>query len=344
MNSLQSNNSGKKWFQKPENLTSAIFIAFLGYVGYNFGAGLLSGALSLLGFLGTSILIAIIVGFIVTQWRLIGTVWNVLMYKLTNWVYKIDPISIAWTRLKTLKEKSEKINTAITKVKGALNNVKSQINKNKAEILEKEAEVKALAKLNKQLEMKLVANQIQRNVDWNKQLEPLYATLANMEAGLIKLYEAAEFVIKDKENDLTYLEKKYNSVKIGWAAVKEAQGIYGKNSQDRQDIEQLIGIADTDMNNKLAEMDRFMDLAAPILMQTDIERTMNDDKAQDIINRLTGGEIDKVIENLKSPNTPSQAENKQLEEASISKNNLPNSPESIKLPASTSSSDYNVLD
>lgn len=341
----QTTSSDKKWYQKPENITSAIFVLILGYIAYNFGVGLLSGALSLLGFLGTSIVIAIIVAFLVTQWQLIGTVWNVLMYKLTNWVYKIDPISIAWARLNSLKEKAEKINKAVERIKGALYNTESQINKNDSEISEKEEEVKALAKLNKQMEMKLIANQIQRLQDWNKQLEPLRATMLNMQNGLTKLYEAAEFVIKDKESDLTFLEKKYNSVKIGWAAVKEAQGIYGKNSQDRKDLEQLIGLADTDMNNKLAEMDRFMDLAAPVLMQADIESTINDNKAQDIINRLTGGEIDKVIDNLKNPNTPAQEDPKKLEAASASKNTLPNnnSAQPVKVPASASS-DYNVLD
>jgi len=341
----QTTSSDKKWYQKPESITSAIFVLILGYIAYNFGVGLLSGALSLLGFLGTSIVIAIIVAFLVTQWRLIGTVWNVLMYKLTNWVYKIDPISIAWARLNSLKEKAEKINKAVERIKGALYNTESQINKNDSEISEKEEEVKALAKLNKQMEMKLIANQIQRLQDWNKQLEPLRATMLNMQNGLTKLYEAAEFVIKDKESDLTFLEKKYNSVKIGWAAVKEAQGIYGKNSQDRKDLEQLIGLADTDMNNKLAEMDRFMDLAAPVLMQADIESTINDNKAQDIINRLTGGEIDKVIDNLKNPNTPAQEDPKKLEAASASKNTLPNnnSAQPVKVPASASS-DYNVLD
>jgi chromosome segregation ATPase len=320
-----------------------LFLSLIGYIAYNFGAGLLSGALSFLGFLGTTIVIAIVLGFIVTQRKLIGTVWNVLMYKLTNWIYKIDPISIAWSRLNSLKEKAEKINKSVERIKGALYNTESQISKNQSEISEKEEEVKALSKLNKQMEMKLIANQIQRLQDWNKQLEPLRDTMLNMQNGLNKLYEAAEFVIKDKESDLTFLEKKYNSVKIGWAAVKAAQGIYGKNSEDRKDLEQLIGLADTDMNNKLAEMDRFMDLAAPVLMQVDIESTINDNKAQDIINRLTGGEIDKVIDNLKNPQTPAQENHKELDAASVSKNTLPdiNSSSPIKL---HSQSDYNVLD
>lgn len=300
-----STDSGKKWYQKPENITSGIFIAILSYIGYNFGAALFAGALNLMGFMATMGVLALIVGFFVTQRRLVSTVWNVLMYKLTNSFYKIEPMAIAWTRLNSLKQKAEKINAAITKISGTLLKIQKDIERNNAEIAEKERQVQALNKLGKQNEMKLVANQIARANDWNTSLIPIRDTLVNMKAGMNKIYDAAEFVIKDKEDELTSLEKRYESVKIGWSAVKEAQDIYGKNSADRQDLEQLIGLADTDMNNKLAEMDRFMELASPVFMESDIQNTMNDAKAQEVINRLTnGGEIDQVIANLQNPNTP----------------------------------------
>jgi len=342
MNSIQT--SDTPWYKKPENFTSAAFLLILGYIAYNYGAGLLSGSLALLGFLGTTIVTGIIVAFIVTQWRLIGTVWNVLMYNLTNWFYKIDPISIAWTKVESLKKKAEKINQAVVKIKGSFNSIQSQITLNNSQIAEKEEEVKALAKLeNKQNLMKLAANEITRLKDWNNELVPLLATMTNMQNGLTKLHDAADYVIQDKTSELTILEKKYNSVKVGWNAIRQAQGIYGKNSEDRKDLERAIGFAGEDMNNKLAEMDRFMEMAAPVFMQVDVNNIMQDNKAQEIIDQLTSGEIDKVIDNLKSSNTPPPVkEAKKLEAASVSTNTLPQSPEAEKVPAKKSS--YNVMD
>ena len=69
MNSIQT--SDTPWYKKPENFTSAAFLLILGYIAYNYGAGLLSGSLALLGFLGTTIVTGIIVAFIVTPSNII---------------------------------------------------------------------------------------------------------------------------------------------------------------------------------------------------------------------------------------------------------------------------------
>ena len=304
MSTTQS--SDKKWYQKPENLTSAVFISVLGYIGYNFGAGLLAGILSLGGFLLLSGVMSIALGLIYYQHRTIGTVWNVLMYKLTNSIYKIDPIAIAWSKLASLKVKGENINKAVARIRAAFSKVTNQLNTNNKEIKEKTMQIQALNASNrtdKDISIKLLGNQIIRLEDWNKDLTPLQSTMDNMHVGLKKLYDASQFIIKDKENYLTTLQQRYDSVKIGWDAIKDAQGIYGTNSRDRQDIEQLIGIANDDMNIKLAEMDNFMEQAQPVFQQVDLEKSMNDINVQNLIDKLTGSELDKTIENLTSAQT-----------------------------------------
>lgn len=296
--------SGKKWYQRPENLTGAVFVAFLAIIGYNYGAGLLSGILNLWGFLGLAIAMTIFLALIITQWRLIGTVWQVLMYKLTNAVYKIDPIAIAWAKLDKMREKRDRINDAVVKIKGARNKVVAQVRANETKFNDNNVKIQALHNSKgSPLQLKLLASENVRLEEWNKDLNPLNDTMTNMQEGLIKLFEAANFVIEDKNNDLSMLEQRYNSVKIGWAAIKEAQGIYGTNSKDRADLEQLINIADTDMNNKLAEMDRFMELAAPVFTEVDMEKAVSDIKVQEMIDKVSKGAIDDMIDNITNQNT-----------------------------------------
>lgn len=329
--------TGKKWYQRPENLTSAIILSIVGFVGYKYGAALLSGILSLGGFLLLSGVIAAFIAFFVTQRRMVGTVWNVLMYKLTNAIYSIDPIAIAWAKLDNLKEKKDKINKAVEKIKGGLYNVTAQINTNNKEFKKNEESINALNKMgNKELEVRLMASDNVRLEQWNKDLLPLQVTMTNMQAGLVKLYDAANFVIRDKESELTMLEKRYKSVKIGWAAVKEAQGIYG-NSKDRQELESLISMADTDMNNKLAEMDRFMEMAAPVFMEADIEKNIHDVRVQEMINKVTKGELDKVIDNMTGV-TPAP---KKVTQGGVL-NTLPVQKDAVEVPKESSSGKYNL--
>lgn len=300
-NILSNESTGKKWYQKPENLTGAIVITIIGVIGMKYGAQLLSGIMNLAGFLGVAAVITIILATLITQWRTIGSVWQVLMYKLTNAIYSIDPIAIAWTKIDKLKERKEKVNSGLVKIKGALYNVTSQLQKNEQTIEENNTRILALEKMgNKDLEIKLLAQDNVRLEPWNEDLKKLQATMTNMQNGLTKLFEAADFVIRDKTRELQMLESRYNSVKIGWKAVSEAQGIYG-SSKDRADLEQLIGLADNDMNEKLADMDRFMELAAPVFMQVDIEKNINDVKVQEMIKKVKKGDLDKMLSNITSP-------------------------------------------
>ncbi len=338
-----SQSSEKKWYQKPENLTSAIFLIVIGYIGYKFGAGLLAGILNLAGFIGVAAVLAVLIGVFLTQRRAISGLWGVSMYKLTNAIYRIDPIAIAFQKLKSLEQKAEQINKAVINISGELKKVTTQIEQNKKEIITKTDQIKALSKQNRprEMEMKLLAKDITRFESWNEDLLPLQNTMTTMQFGIKKLYEAANFVIADKKSDLAILQKRYESVKIGWAAVRNAQSIYGKNSNDRQEIETLIGLADEDMNNKLAEMDNFMEMAAPVFTEVDIQNSINDTKMQEMINRITGGELDKVIEKIQ---TPMSLEAKKKE--SIKETITPEK-EPVKLPASThsnsSNGDYDVM-
>jgi len=338
MISNSSESSGKKWYQKPENLTSGAFLIILGVIGMKYGASLLQGALNLAGFAITAGILALFASFIISQWRMLTTVWQVSMYKLTNWVYRIDPIAVAWSRLDSLKEKRDKINKSVEKIKGALYNVTRQVNSNITEIETKKTQIRAINNIGgKELQLKLLAGDCARIEQWNTELIPLQQTMENMQNGLKKLYEAANFIIQDKESELTLLEKRYNSVKIGWAAVKEAQGIYGKNSKDRQELEEMIDFAGQDMDNKLAEMDRFMELAAPVFTQVDIENSVNDIKVKEMIERVTKGDLDKVLENMTSPTPIKKSDNKKLGSASASKNQIPSNVEGPEKLAATQS-------
>lgn len=213
--SSSSESGTKKWYQKPENLTGTIFLIILGVIAYKYGAGLLSGALSMLGFLWVSIIITVIVAFLITQRRLIGTVWQVLMYKFTNMIYSIDPIAIAWSKVERLKDKRAKINKQVERIKGALYNVTSQIESNQKSYDLNAQKIQTLSKKeNMQSEVNLLASENVRLENWINDLLPIETTMKNMQAGLKKLDDAANYVIRDKVSELTLLEKRYNSVKM----------------------------------------------------------------------------------------------------------------------------------
>jgi len=335
-------NTGKKQFwQKPENLTSLVFFGIIGVVAYKYGAGLLSGALSFLGFLGVSIVSAIILGTIITQWNNIGTIWKVLMYKLTDWTWMtLDPIKVAFAKLDNMKEKRDAINKSIESIKGARMNVERQLSINIKTINHNKDEAEQLVKMNRTSDAKLKLSSNVRLEKWDDQLTPLQKTMLTMEGGLGKLYEAADFVIKDKEDELTILGQQYKSVKVGWQAIGQAKGILGANSREREDIEHLINMAGEDMTNKVAEMDRFMEMAAPVLQNVDIENGIRDAKVQEIVDQMQKGMLDKTIDSIQNikTKTPEQqtipliVNNRQKEMVPISKNG-----------ASTSMSKYNDI-
>jgi len=288
--------SKKNFFQRPENITSVLFLALIGIVAYKYGVGLFWGAVGLVGFGLVMALVGLVVTFFIAQRQNIATIWQVLMYKITNFVYSIDPIAVAWSKLAKMKEKRDSIDESVTKLKGAYFNVKRQLDANEKEIANNLERAETLVKMDKKTDAALCVKKAERLKNWNSQLAPLEKTMLTMQNGLKKIYEAANFIITDKEDELTILEKQYNSVKIGWNAIGKAKAIF--NSEERLDLEKAINIAGEQMTNNLAEMDRFMEQAAPVLQEVDIENGIRDARIQSLITQMENGDLDKIIDNI----------------------------------------------
>lgn len=305
--------TGKKPFLKPENITGIIFLAALGFVAYNYGPGLFWGAVNLagasvvLGTLGASVML------IAWQRKAIADIWRVGMYKLTNLIYSIDPIAVAWQKLGKMKKKSENIRDSITKIEGSRKNVQRQLSVNQGLIDEYKEKVEALKNLNRPpAESLLLARKAERLVKYNDQLKPIENTMGIMKNGLTKLYDAAQFVIEDKSDELKTLESQYNAVKLGWAAVGKAKSALDPNSEERATLEKMIDMAGTDMSMKLAEMDMFLEQAQPILREVDLNKAIDDDKIQKLVDKWQNGDLDKMVGTIDNLKTKTAIDGNQL--------------------------------
>jgi hypothetical protein len=296
----------KSFWKRPEGITGALFLG-----------AMLFGLYKILPFLITFVENTLYLGLMVGGIALVAfLIWNnsnliwygykAVMYRITNFFIRIDPIAIAKVYIGQLRNKKEDMDEQMDKLGGAVKKLQSDISENDKQIGEKVNLAKKAEELsvkNEDSGMKMKAIGLTKEVIYlqsaNSELVPLLKSMESMKSYLKKASDVSGYIINDKETEISIMEKKYKSINIGLSALRSAKAIMGQDEKEAL-FEQSMEFLKEDMANKLSEMDRIIEMANPYVQQMDLENAVNAQEAQMLLEKFSTNEFDKVIQSLQS--------------------------------------------
>jgi hypothetical protein len=296
----------KSFWKRPEGITGTLFIGAMLF-------GLYKMLPYLITFAENTIYLAFLVGgaslityVILDNRSLLWYGYKTLMYRVTNFFVRIDPIAIAKVYIGQLKRKKNDMDEQIDKLGGAVKKLEADIKENDKGIEEKMTLAKKAEEIATQKEdagMRMKAIGLTKEVIYlknaNAEISPLLTSMNSMKNYLKKASDVSQYIISDKETEISIMEKKYKSINIGLTALRSAKAIMGQDEKEAL-FEQSMEFLKEDMANKLSEMDRIIEMANPYVQQMELENAVNTHEAQVLLEKFSTSEFDKVLQSLQN--------------------------------------------
>jgi hypothetical protein len=304
----------KSFWARPEGITGMLFIA-AGLVGFYYLLPyLITFVENTLYLAGMCAFAGLVSWLIIANKEALWYLFKSLSFGFTKltigWAIAIDSVSIAKVYIASLRKKKDNVEGQIDKLGGAIKKLNSDIAENNKGIKTSLAEAEQARKLGEKGDTKyqMTALKLAKEANYMKQsndeLVPVVNSMGVMFDILKKVYDVSEFIIDDKEKEISIMEKKYKAINIGLSALRSAQSIIGYDEK-KGIYEQYMETMKDDMANKLSEMDKIINMANPLINRMDLKESVNTEEANKLLAQFSTGEFEKIISNLQAkPNSP----------------------------------------
>ena len=300
----------KNLWKRPGGLFAKITgwgaIAALGYGLFKILPFLVAGAANLLVLILELVAIVAIL-YVVTSKefrRGLQLSWLQIMRKFYGFIVNIDPINILQNGIKEMKKKLLIVHENVTKLESLLVDMKRKLSEYKDEFERNVSKRGALEKklsdprissqeaLKYKASLQLVNNEIARGGTQIKAQNERIATSEKYLGVMKNLEIAADFKVKDAENELKYRKNEYEQAKAQQkdmgSITSILKGGLTKSMEEELAMEQVTNT----INSSIAEMNRLLDGSNDILVNFELDNDANADKADKILEMFENGGFD----------------------------------------------------
>jgi phage shock protein A len=294
----------KSFFKKREGKAGILFLialvlggSFLLWKGLPFIIALFSNILT------AGLVVGAVIGlvwlFSNKQFRTV--LWygfKMLMKKITRIFYKTDPIAIVETYVDDLNKNLNIMNENIGKLRGEIKNLDAAIGKNKNDMFDLSKIMKQAKKQKNITSFRTSAHKIGRLKEQNKKYQALYDKMWKLMEALTKMYEVAGIKVEELQYDIELQKREYQTIKKGHLAMKSGiKAMVGDDSK-RQVFEETMDYMQKDLNNKVGEMEHFMDFSKKFIESIDIQNGIFEDEALEMLEKWEQNDYDSLMKTL----------------------------------------------
>jgi len=267
----------KTFWQRPEGTTGMIFlIAALvggGILLYNILPYLIALATNVL-YLGLIILGIAALAYMVFDPKMRNLVWygyKSVMRGITSMFVQIDPIGILKSYVDDLRNNLKNMNKQIGSLRGQMHRLQEVIRNNQKQIQSNLSLANRAKERNKDAIMILKSRKAGRLQDSNVRLEDLYKKMEILYRVLVKMYENAEILLEDVQDQVAVKEQERKAIRASHSAMKSAMNIISGNSDRREMFDMALEAIAEDVSQKVGEMERFMDMSQNFMSSIDLQ-------------------------------------------------------------------------
>lgn len=226
--------------------------------------------------------------------RGVSLTWLQVMRKFYGCIVNIDPIAILQNGINEMKKKLDTVNDNVTKLESVLVSMKKKLNEYKEtfeyNVKKRDALQKKVASfggstdgLKYQAQLKLVDNEITRGSGQIKSQTERIITSEKYLDIMKKLQVAADFKVKDAQNELSYMKDEYEQAKAQQKAVSSIASIIKGGLTPSLENELAMEHVTNTINTSIAEINRLIDGSNDILVNFELNSDINSAKADEIV-------------------------------------------------------------
>lgn len=236
--------------------------------------------------------------------RVVKLTWLQMMRKIYGIVVNIDPIAILQNGINEMVKKLDIVRENVTKLESLLVDMKrkretykSDFEKNvsKRKTIEKklsDPSVPSSDMLKYKATLQLINNEITRGEAQIKAQNERIATSEKYLKVMKNLETAADFKVRDAQNELRYRKDEYEQAKAQQKAMSSItsilKGSLTKSMEEELAMEQVTNT----INTSIAEMNRLLDGSNDILINFELDTEANATKADEILARFDANGFD----------------------------------------------------
>lgn len=226
--------------------------------------------------------------------RGVSLTWLQVMRKFYGLIVNIDPIAILQNGINEMRKKLDTVNDNVTKLESVLVSMRKKLNEYKGSFENNVRKRDALQKkigniedstdaLKYKAQLRLIDNEITRGNDQIKSQSERIITSEKYLDIMKKLQVAADFKVKDAQNELTYRKDEYEQAKAQQKAVSSITSILKGCLTSSMEEELAMEQISNTINTSIAEINRLLDGSNDILVNFELNSDINSAKADEIV-------------------------------------------------------------
>lgn len=276
-----ADSSGKKWYQRPENITGLIIAGGFLWLGLYFMPLIIIAAQNTLyaTFL-VGALAAVTFAILDKDIRaMVYYSWKMVTKKLTGIIINLDPIAIVETYLKKMESRLEEMLESKDALGGQIKKLNMVITENNNKVSKSLKLAQAAAAKGDNLNKATFAMEAQQLKISNDNLSATYTKMELMFRVLDKMYKNTEFILHNTKMQVDIKKREREAIMAGHKAMQSGWRIIKGDTEQKAMFDQAMeSIADT-MGRQLSEMERIMDMSSGIMDGVDLEKGIIKDDA-----------------------------------------------------------------
>ncbi len=267
----------KSFWQKPEGTTGMLFMAGIiiggGYMLYKALPFLITLTSNILYLSAMLIALAALI-YVVLDPRMRNLVWY--MYKsvmrwITGLFVTIDPIGILKSYVDSLSDNLAKMSKQIGNLQGQMRQLSTTMDQNSKDIDSSMKLADQARKQNNEPQVVLNTRKAARLQDSNEKYNVLYKKMELLKKVLSKMYENSEVLLEDTKDNVKVKEQERTAIRTSHSAMKSAMSILSGDPDKRVMFDMAMDSINTDVANKVGEMERFMEMSNNFMNSIDLQ-------------------------------------------------------------------------
>lgn len=236
--------------------------------------------------------------------RVVKLTWLQVMRKLYGLVVNIDPIHILQNGINEMRKKLDVVRENVTKLESLLVDMKRKVAEYKNEFEKNVSKRRSLEKklsdptvssnemLKYKATLQLINNEITRGESQIKSQNERISTSEKYLKVMKNLETAADFKVRDAENELRYRKNEYEQAKAQQKAMSSITSILRGSMTKSMEEELAMEQVTNTINSSIAEMNRLLDGSNDILVNFELDTEANAAKADEILARFDANGFD----------------------------------------------------
>lgn len=256
---------------------------------------------------GGAIFMFIYVVFIDKRTRnLLWYMYKSLCRAITSIFVSVDPIGIIETHMEKAKNHLKNVRIQTSRVRGGIEELQREIKRNANQILNNRQLVKAAEESGQvrfQKNAKLAARQTGRLAKQQATYQELLQKMEALYRTLNRVEEAADFLIKDTEDEIKQKKKEREIVSRGHSAIKSAMKLIRPEDDEIHMFNLAMEYMEADIANKVGDIEHAIEISQSFLDGVDLQKAQFEGEGWDLFEKwekedspLLGVEKKKLIE------------------------------------------------